>query len=104
MLEVVEVNWAFLRLNMGIFANQEAAHAYARDIRDPKERLLTQAAVARALHAWLSDAEQAAKLVAIPIDLLAFAKGVHALFRDRRVLEGILNGSLTNLDELSEVF
>jgi hypothetical protein len=89
---------------MEIFTNQEAAHAFAADIRDPKERLLTQAAIARALHAWLSDAEQASKLVAVPIDLLAFARGVHAFFRDRRVLEGILNGSLTNFDELSEVF
>ena len=78
---------------MEIFTNQEGAHAYAGGIRDPKERLLTQAAIARALHAWLSDAEQATKLLAVPIDLLAFAKGVHALFRDPRVLEGILNGS-----------
>jgi hypothetical protein len=89
---------------MEIFTNQEDAHAYVRDIQETKARLLTEAALASAVSAWLSDPEQSKKLLTVPIDLLAFARGVHAFFQDRYVLEAILSGSLTSLEELTEVF
>jgi hypothetical protein len=89
---------------MELFKNHHAANAYVGEITEPTERLLTEACVARAISAWLGDPAQAKALVSEPIDLLAFAKGVHAFFRNRRALEGILDGSLTTLEELSDVF
>ncbi len=89
---------------MEIFTNQQAAHEYVDAIQEPRQRLLTEAAMSKAVHAWLSDPTQASKLMSAPIDLLAFAKGVHAFFGDLRILAGILDGSLTRLEDLTEVF
>jgi hypothetical protein len=91
-------------IGMEIFTNQQAAHAYVREIQETKARLLTEAMLARAVSAWLSDAEQSRNLLTAPIDLLAFARGVHAFFEERYVLEAILSGSVTSLEELTEVF
>lgn len=87
-----------------LLRNQEATRAYIAAIRDPKDRLLTEAAVSKAIGTWMADEEQRTRLVSEPIDLLAYAKAAHAFLRDHQVVEGILSGRYTSLDDLSEVF
>jgi hypothetical protein len=87
-----------------LLRNQQATRAYIDAIRDPKDRLLTEAAVSKATGIWMADDEQRARLVSEPIDLLAYAKAAHAFLRNHQVIEGILSGQYTSLDDLSKIF
>lgn len=87
-----------------IFRNQERMRGYIRAIQDDTERLLTEAAVSKAIGIWMSDPSARAQLMSEPMDVLLFAKAVHAFLGDRDVVEGILNGKYKSIEELSDVF
>ena len=67
------------------------------------EQLLTEAALSRAVGAWMADPVQRSSLLENPIDLLAYVRGVHAFFRDPALIQQILNGECTNVEGI-EVF
>lgn len=86
-----------------IFRNQTEVRTYIERIEEPRVRLLTEAALNRAIGAWLSDPELQRRLLTEPIDLLAFAKGVRAFFQNADILEGIVTGKYKTMSDLSEV-
>jgi hypothetical protein len=83
-----------------IFVRQEQARQYIAAISDPTERLLTEAALSRAIGAWVGDPVQRALLMETPIDLLAYARGTHAFFRNRDLIQRILNGECRSVDDI----
>jgi hypothetical protein len=82
-----------------IFLHQEEARNYVASITDAKERLLVEAALSRAIGFWLADPGRES-LHAGPIDLLAFVRGIGAFLHDRAVLDGILSGRLTSMEDI----
>lgn len=86
-------------MNTG-FLRQTEANLYVQSITDVTEHLLTEIALSRAIGAWVNDPAQRDELMRRPIDLLPFVIAVHAFFRDRAVLEGILEGKIKSLEDL----
>jgi hypothetical protein len=72
---------------MEAFRQQEAAWGYVARISDPKERLLTEIAVAKALAFLATDPEYRRTVSAAQVDLLLYARTVHELFRRADVLK-----------------
>jgi hypothetical protein len=85
---------------MNAFLRQTDASNYVNSIADAKERLLTEIAVAKALSFLAADSEYRLNVGKAPIDLLIYARIVHALFRRADVLKGVLDGAITSIDDL----
>lgn len=70
-------------------------------IPDPTERFLTEFALAKALSLLAADPEYRQTFKGRAFDLLLYARCVHDVFRRREVLEGILAGTIRDMDDLS---
>jgi len=86
-----------------VFLNQEKTWRYIAAISDPIVRVLTEAALSRAIFAWMADPVQRASLVETPIDLLVHARGMYAFFCDRDLIQRVLNGEYRSVEDI-EVF
>ncbi|WP_434044606.1 MULTISPECIES: hypothetical protein [Sorangium] len=85
---------------MDAFLRQPEAWEYIKSIADAKERLLTEIAVAKALSFLATDSEYRRTFEKAPVDLLLYARTVHALFRHSDVLRGVLDGVITSIGDL----
>ena len=85
---------------MDAFLRQDEAWQYVKAIPDAKERLLTEFAVAKALSFLVGDPEYRQAFAIAPLDLLVFARTVHNLFGRLDVLRGVLDGTVTSIDDL----
>lgn len=87
-----------------VFLNQHEARAYVESIGDKTARLLTEAALSKAIGVWIRDSGAQLALAERPIDLLMFVKALHAFFQDKVVIERILSGKYSNLDDVTDAF
>lgn len=85
---------------MDAFLRQTEAWDYVKSITDTKERLLTEIAVAKALSYLAADSEYRRTFGKAPVDLLIYARVLHALFQRPDVIGGVLSGVITCIDDL----
>jgi hypothetical protein len=85
---------------MDAFLRQNEAWQYVKSIRDGKERLLTEIAVAKALSFLATDTEYRRTFAEAPVDLLVYARTVHELFRRADIVKGVLDGTITSVNDL----
>jgi hypothetical protein len=85
---------------MDAFLRQGEAWEYVRAIPDAKERLLTEIAVAKALSFLATDPEYRRTFGKAPVDLLLYARTVHAVVRPTDILRSVLDGAITSIDDL----
>jgi hypothetical protein len=84
------------------FLNQTEAWNYVGTIADARERLLTEYALARALSFLVTDPSYPVAVAeGRAVDLLVFARTVHALFEDTDVIRRIIDGDIESIDVLS---
>jgi hypothetical protein len=86
---------------MEAFLRQSEAWEFVRSISNAKQRLLTEIAVARALSFLASDPEYRHTFGQAPLDMLTFARTVHALFQQTDVLKDVIDGAITSVDDLN---
>jgi hypothetical protein len=82
------------------FPRQNEAWAYVKSVKEPKERLMLEVAVARALSFLATDPEYRASFSECPMDLLTYARTVHALLQKDTILKDIIDGKVTSIDDL----
>lgn len=82
------------------FPRQNEAWAYVKSIEDARQRLLLEVAVARALSFLVADPEYRASFSERPMDLLTYARTVHAFVQQESILKGIMDGTVTSIDDL----
>lgn len=82
------------------FPRQNEAWAYVKSIEDARQRLLLEVAVARALSFLVADPEYRANFSERPMDLLTYARTVHAFVQQESILKGIMDGTVTSIDDL----
>lgn len=85
---------------MDAFLRQSEAWNYVNSIQDGKERLLTEIAVAKALSFLATDPGYRQTFAEAPLDLLVYARTVHAFLRRVDIVKGVLDGTITNIDDL----
>jgi hypothetical protein len=85
---------------MDAFLRQSEAWQYVKSIQDGKERLLTEIAVAKALSFLVTDPEYRRIVANAPVDLLLYARTVHELFRRADIVKGVLDGTITSVNDL----
>ena len=83
-----------------VFLRQAEAWEFVRGIDDPVAKLLTELAVAHALSFLANDADYQARLRDSPLDLLTFARAVHAFFRHTKTVQGTVDGSIKSIEDL----
>ncbi len=85
---------------MDAFLRQDEAWHYVKTIDDRKERLLTEIALAKALSFLATDPGYRQTFAATPLDLVVYARTVHDLFRRVDIVKGVLDGTITSVDDL----
>jgi hypothetical protein len=85
---------------MDAFLRQNEAWHYVNSIQDGKERLITEIAVAKALSFLATDPGYRQTVAEAPLDLLVCARTVHELFRRVDIVKGVLDGTITSVDDL----
>lgn len=85
---------------MEAFLRQNEAWEYVRNIADPKVRLLTEVALAKALSFLVGDEEYRSTFQRSPFDLFTYARTVHELFRRAELLQRVLDGTVVSIEEL----
>lgn len=88
-------------VNDDVFLRQSEAWEFVRSIADPTERLLTELAVANALSFLASDPDYQRRFSTAPLDLLTFARGVDALLKNKEILRKVLDGEITDINDLN---
>lgn len=84
-----------------LFIRQDEAVAYVRAIPDQIERVLTEAALNRAISFLLSDPEYRQQFGHNPFDLFLFVRTNHSFFRRKDVIADILSCKVASIDDLS---
>jgi hypothetical protein len=84
-----------------VFLRQDEAWAFVRSLSDPTERLLVELALAKTLSFLVADSEYQATFKQAPLDLLTYAKAVHAFLSQKETLREVLDGKITSVDDLS---
>lgn len=85
---------------MDAFLRQNEAWLYVNSIQDGQERLLTEIAVAKALSFLATDPGYRQTFAEAPLDLLVYARTVHEFFRRVDIVKGVLDGTITSVDDL----
>lgn len=85
---------------MEAFLHQNEAWSFVRSIPEPKERLLTELALAKALSFLAADSSYRETFSVSPMDLLTLARTLREFFKDTSVISGVLNGSIASVDDL----
>lgn len=84
-----------------VFLRQSEAWEFVRAIEDPKQRLLTELALANALSFLVADPDYRTRFSFAPLDLLTFARGANAFLQKQDVLRKVLNGEITHINDLN---
>jgi hypothetical protein len=87
-----------------IFLRQSDAVAYAEAIPDQVERVLTEAAMNRAISFLLMDPNYVSRCLEAPLDLLHFTRAIHALFQNKQCLAKVLDGTYRSIDDFDSAF
>ena len=86
------------------FLSQQEAADYARSIDDRAERVLVEAALSHVIGFLIRDERYLARCATNPIDLLTYVRAVHALAKNRRLLDEALSGKYEHLDDIPDLF
>jgi len=86
------------------FLRQEQAKSYANAISDDSERVFTQAALCRAIGFLVQDLESSSHFPECPFDLLKFVHSVHALVKDKKLVNDALSGKYKNFEDIPDIF
>lgn len=87
-----------------IFLRQSDAVAYAKSIPDQVERVLTEAALNRAISFLVMDPDYGGRCLEAPLDLLHFTRAVHALFQNNQCLAKVIDGTYGSIDDFDSAF
>ena len=87
-----------------IFLRQSDAVAYTKAIPDQVERVLTEAALNRAISFLVMDADYGSRCLKTPLDLLDFTRAIHALFKNTQCLAKVIDGTYRSIDEFDCAF
>lgn len=82
------------------FLRQEEAWVFVRSLKDPKERLLVELAVGKALVFLAGDPDYLETLKRAPLDLLTYATATHAFLRQQELVRDVLDGRITGVEDL----
>jgi hypothetical protein len=86
---------------MDAFLRESEAWEFVQSIPDSKQRLLTELAVCRALSFLIGDADYVQNVKKARVDLLIFARTTHAFFSNMSVLRGVIDGTITSVDDIA---
>ena len=87
-----------------MFLNQDRANEYANSILDDTERVFVQAGLARTIGLFVRDTEYQRTSSETPIDLLLYARALHALVANKTLLAAVLSGQYRDFADIPDLF
>lgn len=84
-----------------VFLRQNDAWDYIRSVADPKDQLLLELALGHALHHLCSDPDYQSRFERSPMDLLTYARAMHAFLSKHDTIRGVLDGTIQSIEDLS---
>lgn len=87
-----------------MFENQDRANQYAASIDDSTDRVFVQAGLARAIGLLVRDEEYRRTSSSKPFDLYLYARALHAMVNDKRLLTAVLSGQYHDFNDIPDLF
>lgn len=84
-----------------VFSRQSEAWDYVRSVSDQKDKLLLEIALGHALHHLCFDPDYQSMFERSPMDLLAYARAMHAFLSKHDTIRGVLDGTIQSIEDLS---